>query len=60
MSNALRIVATVFALSSLSACVVAPVAPRVAYAPGYAVYPAPVVVGVGECWRCGWGWRRWR
>jgi hypothetical protein len=60
MSNALCIVATVFALSSLSACVVAPVGPRAVYAPGYAVYPAPVVVGVGECWRCGWGWHRWR
>jgi len=57
MTNMLRIVATVCALLSLSACVVAPVGPRAAYAPGYAAYPAPVVVGVGECWRC--GWHRW-
>jgi hypothetical protein len=57
MVNVLRIVATVFALSSLSACVVAPAGPRAVYGPGYAAYPAPVVVGVGECWRC--GWHRW-
>jgi hypothetical protein len=56
MTNALRIVATVFALFGLSGCVMAPVGLRAAYAPGYAVYPAPVV-GIGECWRC--GWHRW-
>jgi hypothetical protein len=56
MTNVLRIVATVVALFGLSACVVAPVGPRAAYAPGYAVYPTPVV-GIGECWRC--GWHRW-
>jgi hypothetical protein len=64
-------------LFGLSACVVAPapapyVAPAAVYAPapvyGPAVYGGPVVagpvvaVGVGPCWRCGWGWgwhRRW-
>jgi hypothetical protein len=40
-------------LISLSACVVAPRP----VAPAYVAYPAPVVVGVGECWRC--GWHRW-
>jgi hypothetical protein len=61
MSNMLRIAATVLMLFGLSASVVAPPPPAYAYGPGYyAAYPAPVAVGVADCWRCGWGWHRWR
>lgn len=56
MSKLMGIAAILATLVSLSACVVAP--GPVAYArPAYAAYPAPVVVGVRECWRC--GWYRW-
>jgi hypothetical protein len=52
MIRVLPLVALLFATFGLSACVVEPVGPRAAF-----VAPGPVVVGVGECWRC--GWHRW-
>lgn len=56
MSGLLRMGIAVLMLAALGGCVVAP-APGYAYRPGYAVYPAPVAVGVGGCWHC--GWHRW-
>jgi hypothetical protein len=65
MTRLLRSAAIVAALLGLGGCVVAPApysyAPA-AYAPGYAVYPAPVGVGVGfgDCFNCGWHRHYWR
>lgn len=60
MSGLLRTVIVVLMLAGLGGCVVAP-APGYPYAPGYAVYPPPVSlgIGIGECWHCG-GWHHWR